>query len=181
MLSRLRRFAVRHIEVIIPALMLLVVVGFRMREPALIEQLRNLAFDSYQRFKPRPNADAPVLIVDVDEESLAKIGQWPWPRDVFANLIDRLGDLGAKVVVFDVLFSEADRLSPPRYADLIEPINRQVATVLRYMPGNEEIMGDAMRRHPVVLGSAGTNQARRDDPDAFIAKGRQCRGQETRG
>ncbi|MFO1062060.1 MAG: adenylate/guanylate cyclase domain-containing protein, partial [Dongiaceae bacterium] len=166
MLSRLRRFAVRHIEVIIPALMLLVVVGFRMREPALIEQLRNLAFDSYQRFKPRPNADAPVLIVDVDEESLAKIGQWPWPRDIIAQLVDRLTEANAAAITFDVLFAEPDRMSP---RGLLERWKRrsdaaQLGQLLGDLPDPDEELAKSLAAGPSVVSFALINGTGRGTP-----------------
>jgi CHASE2 domain-containing sensor protein len=50
-----------------------------------------------------------VVIVDVDERSLATVGQWPWPRTRIASLIDRLRDLGAATVALDIVFAEPDR------------------------------------------------------------------------
>ena len=53
--------------------------------------IQDLVFDQYQRWKPRPYAfDQPVRVVDVDEESLRRIGQWPWPRDRLATLVEAL-------------------------------------------------------------------------------------------
>lgn len=56
-----------------------------------------------------PATGGRVAIVVVDDRSIAAIGQWPWPRDIVARLIDRLRELGAAVVAVDVLFSEPDR------------------------------------------------------------------------
>lgn len=50
-----------------------------------------------------------IAVVAVDDPSIAAIGQWPWPRDVVARLVDRLRELGAAVVALDVLFPEPDR------------------------------------------------------------------------
>src|SRR5689334_19611453 len=62
-------------------------------------ELSNLLFYWYQRLDPREwDADSPVRIVAVDDESLAKLGQWPWPRAMIAELVTRLGDLGAAAV-----------------------------------------------------------------------------------
>src|SRR6185312_1328724 len=80
--------------------------------PLMIE-LRNLVFDSYQRQLPRTyRSDLPVHIVDIDEESLRRFGQWPWPRTIMAQLVDHLADAGAAVVAFDILFPEPDRMAP---------------------------------------------------------------------
>ena len=51
-------------------------------------------------------------IVAIDDQSLNQIGQWPWPRGIVAQLVDKLRDAGAGVVVFDILFAEPDRTSP---------------------------------------------------------------------
>jgi adenylate cyclase len=102
----------RRLDLIAPLLVLIAALAVRMNEPPLVERLRNLAFDSYQRLMPRPVGEAPVRIIDIDEASLAQIGQWPWPRDILAQLVDRLSEAGAAAVAFDVLFAEPDRLSP---------------------------------------------------------------------
>ena len=125
-------------------------------DPPLIEAARLRVFDQLQRWQPRAvPAESPVVIVDIDNLSLAEIGQWPWPRSVFAQMITKLGELGAKAIVFDVLFAEADRLSPPLYAQFLEPVDPRVAAILRTLPGNEETMAAAIERFPVVLGEAG--------------------------
>ena len=57
--------------------------------------LNNLVFDLYQRLDQRVwDPRTPVRIVDIDEESLVRIGQWPWPRTVIAEIVQQLGGLG---------------------------------------------------------------------------------------
>ena len=53
-----------------------------------------------------------MRIVDIDEDSLARIGQWPWPRTVVADLVGKLAGAGATAIGFDILFSEPDQTSP---------------------------------------------------------------------
>jgi CHASE2 domain-containing sensor protein len=75
----------------------------RAADPAPIAQMRERTFDAYQKIRPRAyNPDMPVRIVDIDEASLAAIGQWPWSRDVVSSLVRRLSELGAGVIAFDV-------------------------------------------------------------------------------
>lgn len=88
--------------------------GLRLADPLPVEALREGAFDQFQRWAPRPAGDFPVRVVDVDELSLAQVGQWPWPRDVLGELTRRLGELGAAAIGFDMLFPEPDRMSPSR-------------------------------------------------------------------
>src|SRR5688500_4601640 len=77
----------------------------RIADPYPTQVLREIAFDLYQRLHPRPAADYPVRVIDIDEKALAELGQWPWPRDRLATIADRLTELGAAAIGFDVLFA----------------------------------------------------------------------------
>ncbi|MEM9707262.1 MAG: adenylate/guanylate cyclase domain-containing protein [Pseudomonadota bacterium] len=101
------------------ALALLAAV-LRLLDPGPVRDLRLAGFDYLQRLYPRAAADLQVRVVDIDEASLAAFGQWPWPRDRLADLTDRLGQAGAAVVVFDILFAEPDRLSPHLLAEALD-------------------------------------------------------------
>lgn len=58
-----------------------------------------------------PKSDS-VVIVDIDEKALKQLGQWPWSRDIFAELISKIKDAKAKVIGLDIVFAEEDRTSP---------------------------------------------------------------------
>jgi adenylate cyclase len=98
-------------------------------DPAPLQGLRDLYFDGLQRLSPREPADLPVRVVDIDEASLQAIGQWPWPRDQMAELVDRLAALGVAVIAIDVLFPEADRMSPASIARRLDDQGLLAATV----------------------------------------------------
>jgi adenylate cyclase len=88
-------------------------LAISLADPRFVENLRNLVFDEYQKIEPRPwTPDLPVRVIDIDDASLQQIGQWPWPRNRLAELADKLNELGAAAIVFDVLFAEEDRLTP---------------------------------------------------------------------
>ncbi|HEX8164401.1 MAG TPA: adenylate/guanylate cyclase domain-containing protein [Beijerinckiaceae bacterium] len=79
-------------------------------EPFAVRALRDLTFDAFQRWSPRAYDPAsPVRVVAIDDESLERLGQWPWPRAKVAELIEKLTEAGAAAVVLDVLFSEPER------------------------------------------------------------------------
>ena len=99
--------------------MLLAALAIRFYEPVIGAEYRLKIFDYYQQLRPRVPTDLPIGMIDIDEASLERIGQWPWPRQLLAELVDELTALGAAAIVFDVLFSEPDRLSPARLADLL--------------------------------------------------------------
>lgn len=75
--------------------------------------LRYLAFDAFNNIHPRQPTDK-VVVVDLDEESMGRddLGQWPWPRNIVAKMVDNLKTMGAKAIVFDMVFAENDRTSP---------------------------------------------------------------------
>ena len=91
-------------------------------KPQSIERVGDLFFDSMQKQYPREyDPNTPVRIIDIDDESIRRIGQWPWPRTVVADLNSRLANAGAGVIAYDIVFSETDRTSPE---NIIEVLNR---------------------------------------------------------
>jgi adenylate cyclase len=127
----------------------------RITDPGPLEELRLRAFDIFQVIKPRDATSRPVVIVDINEESLQKLGQFPWPRTRIADMITRLTRLGAAAIAFDIVFSEPDRLSPALAADVYRDLDEETRNKLRALPSNDQIMADAMRQSRVVLGQTG--------------------------
>jgi adenylate cyclase len=132
--------------------------ALRIADPAPIEELRVRTFDGFQRIEPRVKTAKPVVIVDIDEKSLAKFGQWPWPRTRIADMVANLTKLGAVVIGFDIIFSEPDRLNPEVAADTFRNLDEETRVRLRSLPSNDQIFADAMRHSRVVLGETGLPQ-----------------------
>ena len=87
-------------------------IVLRYVDPFFVRALRLIAFDHFQSLDPpKYDPSLPIWIVDIDEASLAKIGQWPWPRTTVRDLVAELASKGAAVIAFDVLFAEPDRTS----------------------------------------------------------------------
>ncbi|MHA6491617.1 CHASE2 domain-containing protein [Pseudomonas borbori] len=122
-------------------------------EPVFLHSLRNSLFDQYQRWQPRATSEPPaaLVVVDIDEASLVQHGQWPWPRNVMARLVDELSRAGAAVVVFDVLFAEADRTSPLAFLSQ-HPLADELARQLAELPDPDLTFAAALARQPSVLG-----------------------------
>jgi adenylate cyclase len=135
--------------------LLIGVAVMRVADPAPIEELRVRTFDTFQRIEPRVKTARPVTIVDIDEKSLAKLGQWPWPRTRIADLVTNLTRLGAVVIAFDIIFAEPDRLNPDAAADTFRNLDDDTKTKLRALPSNDQLFADAMRHSRVVLGESG--------------------------
>jgi adenylate cyclase len=135
--------------------LLIGLAALRITDPAAIEELRVRTFDTFQLIDPRVKTAKPVTIIDIDEKSLAKLGQWPWPRTRIADLVANLTRLGAVVIAFDIVFAEPDRLNPDVAADTIRNLDEETRAKLRALPSNDQIFADAMRRSRVVLGESG--------------------------
>jgi adenylate cyclase len=120
-----------------------------------IEELRVRTFDFYQRFDPRVKTLRPVTVIDIDEPSLKKLGQWPWPRTYIADMVINLSNLGAAVVAFDIVFSEPDRLNPDVAAKSMRYLDELTRSRLRELPSNDQVLADSLRRARVVLGETG--------------------------
>jgi adenylate cyclase len=139
-------------------LCLALLIGFaalRIIDPAPVEEIRVRVFDAFQRVDPRQKTERPVTIVDIDDKSLEKLGQWPWPRTRIADLVTELTRLGAVVIAFDAVFSEPDRLNPAVAADTFRNLDEETRARLRALPSNDEVFADAIRRSRVVLGESG--------------------------
>jgi adenylate cyclase len=159
---------------LVPALF---VATLALLRPESFARLEHAVYDVLLRAVPvRPPAHA-IVIVDVDERSLATRGQWPWRRDLVGRLIDRLGSMGAAVVALDVIFAEPDRSAPGTKGDP----DAALAVALR---GGRVVLGYAMtferadRQAPCTLHPIGVAVVQRgDDPGrapVFDASGTVC-------
>ncbi len=162
---------------LVGSLIVVLLVLLHLLSPAVVEAFRLKIFDELQTLHPRPpESPIPVTIVDIDDASLAAIGQWPWPRSVFAELFGRLGQMKARVVVCDILFAERDRYSPPVYAESLAARDPGLAAQLRTLPDNDALMASAMAENLVVLGVSGVSAAldggeRKPLPTPIVAMG----------
>jgi adenylate cyclase len=125
-------------------------------DPFFVRALRLIAFDSYQRLAPQSyDARLPVRIVDIDEESLAKLGQWPWPRTKMRDLLVELTGKGAAVVGFDILFAEPDRTSVEEIVKHLSPVQAEVLTEKAAgEPTNDQTFAAALKETPSVLATS---------------------------
>ncbi|MEO8668434.1 MAG: adenylate/guanylate cyclase domain-containing protein, partial [Bauldia sp.] len=155
----------------------------RYADPFFVQALRLIAFDSYQRLGPATyDPEMPVRVVDIDEESLGRIGQWPWPRTVMAALVTKLTAQGAGAVAFDVMFAEPDQTSPEQAVKRLTPEEAAViSAVIAGKPGHDALFAEAVAAAPTVLATALSNRpsdpppvkagfaVAGDDPSPWIA------------
>jgi adenylate cyclase len=157
---------------------LLGLAALRIVNPAPVEELRVRTFDTFQVIKPRVKTARPAVIIDIDEKSLAKLGQWPWPRTIIADLVDRLTALGAVVIAFDIVFAEPDRLNPGIAADTIRNLDDETRNKLRALPSNDQLLAEAIQRSRVVLGESGLPYVLTEFDQSMPVTGLAMRGEQ---
>ena len=96
-----------HWTIAFITLFVLTYIGFK--DPQVKEILRLKGFDLLLQSEKRIQSQD-IGIVTIDEKSIEKYGQWPWKRDILADLIIKLREQGAGIIVIPILFSEEDRL-----------------------------------------------------------------------
>lgn len=86
---------------------LLLIVGATLLyfiEQTPLLSIREALFDQYQRTMPRARDSEPVIVVGIDSQSLVKYGQWPWSRDIVAQLVDRVQAGRPLAIGIDIVF-----------------------------------------------------------------------------
>ncbi len=125
----------------------IVVAALCLSRPSPFSGLESAAYDRLLRAAPVRPPSGQVVIVDIDDRSLASIGQWPWRRELIGQLVDELRNLGASMVALDIIFAEADRYDASGTS-------------------SDEALANALRSGRVVLGYALTFEGRRGQPGA---------------
>ncbi|MGF1594032.1 MAG: CHASE2 domain-containing protein [Kiloniellaceae bacterium] len=139
-------------------LALAAVVALRLIDPEPLPTFRNASFDFAQTVLPAGgSAPAAITIVDIDEASLAELGQWPWPRDLLADLVRELARHRPSALGVNILFPEADRLSPESVLQRF-PIDAPLREALAALPANDALLAFSLRQAPTVLGAAVTTE-----------------------
>jgi len=145
----------RALSLTVATLLAIVAGAFvRSTDPAVLGALRTIVFDEFQVLHPRPfDPELPVRIVAIDEASLDRIGQWPWPRARLAELTQRLAEMGAASIAFDVIFAEPDRMSRAEIAALV-PEGRREALLgaLEQIPDGDALLAEMLALTPSVVG-----------------------------
>ena len=124
---------------------LAVLMAWGLKDPFVKETARLKSFDLIQKYDT-PTMSEDVVIVEIDEKSIEQYGQWPWKRSVLAEVIWKLREAGAGIIVLPILFSEEDRL------------------------GGDMDLAQALVQNGVVIAQAGTTQTNRNAVPRGVAK-----------
>ena len=126
-------------------LTLFIVTYIGLKDPQIKEVLRLKGFDLLLQSEPK-EISKDIAVVTIDEKAIEKYGQWPWKRDVLADVVNQLREKGAGIIVIPILFSEYDRL------------------------GGDETFINTIHQNGVVIAQTGTNQTNKNAVPRGVAK-----------
>ncbi|MDP1871034.1 MAG: adenylate/guanylate cyclase domain-containing protein [Gallionella sp.] len=150
--QRLPRISPLITRIFLPLAVIVAALVIQYADPQFRARIRDNAFDQLQSIAPLPyRSELPVRVIAIDDASLSAIGQWPWPRTVLSGLIDRLTDMGAQVIVLDMLLSEADRTSPEQIS-AFWPGHQALQNALKNIPSHDKTLANSFSRSNVVIG-----------------------------
>ena len=112
-------------------------------------------FGKYQNMSPRQQQSQPVVIVEIDEATLNALGQWPWPRNYFAALIDAIAALKPAAIGLDIIMPEPDHASPQAVAESRPDLSEDVRKALNGVASNDRLLATSLANAPIILGAAG--------------------------
>jgi len=139
----------------------------------IIDRIENYLYDVRVRLTMPGTIDERIVIVDIDEASQAELGQWPWPRDTLADIVDNLFDgYGIMVLGFDVLFAEAEETSAERVIGDLEssdfaerPAFRDKLQLLREALDSNIRFAEALIARDVVTGFVFKDSLAANEPE----------------
>lgn len=111
----------------IAAMLLVVTIIFT--QTGVLNGFSRIFYDRFIRFSTHPPADD-IVIVAIDQHSLDQLGRWPWPRHLYAELLQKLASYGPKVITLDIIFAEPDNRAPHNDVVLAEAIRNNGPVVL---------------------------------------------------
>lgn len=133
----------------------LLTLAVYLAQPELLLQLDRKWYDLYLKRTAHGDPVDGVVVLDIDESSLTRYGQWPWPRYRLALLMGRLAEAGASVMALDILLAEPDRTSPVL---LGEALRQELGVNIRFeglpsqLEDNDALLASVLRDIPAVLG-----------------------------
>ena len=171
----MRALLLKYKNYLIFFVLLILLIALKILNPSFIKSISFISFDLYQKAFPLQKQDSEVVIIDIDEESLGKFGQFPWSRSVFANIIDQVKVTEPKAIGFDVFFTEKDKQSPE---EIIKSYNLIPTDVVQFqnIKSHDEVFREALEKSKSVIAVLGSNVSSHGTYDRsakakFLSKG----------
>ena len=156
--------------------MLFFLIVLKTINPSFIKSISYLSFDLYQKIFPLDKQDSKVVIINIDEKSLSKFGQFPWNRSIFAKIIENVNRSNPKVIGFDIFFTEKDKQTPEEIIKAYNILSSDVINYLTNIQSHDERFRQQLDVSNSVLAVLGSKVASEGSYDRsakakFISKG----------
>ena len=151
----MKTFVKKNTNYIAYLVILILLVSLKINNPSFVKSISYLSFDLYQKIFTLNKNDSDVIIIDIDEKSLGKFGQFPWSRSVFASILEKVNKDQPKAVGFDIFFTEKDKQSPDEIIKSYNLIPTDV-TELQKIKGHDEIFGEQLKKTKSVTAVLGS-------------------------
>ena len=156
-------------------ILLILLIVLKSVNPNFIKSISYISFDLYQKVFSLKKNDSKVVIIDIDEKSLQKFGQFPWSRSVFAKIIENVNTTNPKAIGFDVFFSEKDKQSPDEIMKAYNLVPTDVMQ-LQNIKGHDEILREQLEKSNSVIAVLGSTVSthgsyNRSAKARFLSKG----------
>ena len=138
------------------SIILLILIIVRMQNPEFVKSISSISFDSYQKIFKYNEKQNDIVIVDIDEPSLAKFGQFPWGRNVFSKILENINKENPKSIGFDIFFSEKDKQSPEEIIKTYSIEDTDIKNALQSIEGHDEKFQKTLKETKSVLAVFGS-------------------------
>jgi len=124
----------------------LIIIKFT--NPPIVQKISFINYDFYQKVFNRGEVQD-VTIVDIDEKSIAKVGQFPWRRDIYSIILKNLNQHNPKAIAFDIVFSEEDKQNPK---DLLLKLQKESSQLIDIeVADTNKIFVDSIKSSKIIL------------------------------
>ena len=154
----MKSFAFKNINYLTYIFILFLLIILKISNPSFIKSVSFLSFDLYQKVFPLRNQNSEVIIVDIDEKSLAKFGQFPWNRSVFAKILSNINASNPKVIGFDIFFSEKDKQTPEEFIKAYDLKSQDLIDELKNIESHDEYFTKQLSNSKSVLAVLGSTE-----------------------
>ncbi len=148
-------FVQKNLNYFVFLIVLTLLIFLKILNPAFIKSVSYLSFDLYQKIFAEEKKSE-VVIIDIDEQSLGKFGQFPWNRTVFAKILDQLNTSNPKAIGFDIFFTEKDKQSPDEIIKSYNLIPSDV-TELQNLKGPDDLFAEKLKESKSIIAVLGSN------------------------
>ena len=138
-------------------ILLFFLIGLKTVNPSFVKSISFLSFDLYQKIIPLKKETSKVVIVDIDEKSLERFGQFPWNRSIFTKITENINREEPKAIGFDIFFPEKDKQAPEEIIKAYNINENDVLNYLKNIESHDEKFRQKINSSNSVLAVLGSN------------------------